>query len=129
MTVARGFFQNGQMPANFFRSNISWGLTEIGEGIAEIFTPHPIEPGANTGTLNSFTLDPNSADFTDFCKLYTDFVTITVRGLYPDATGALLDALNENLAFFSAHSRPEGAHRSPHLFDRRCYYSNSSRTS
>ena len=100
MTVARGFFQNGQMPANFFRSNISWGLTEIGEGIAEIFTPHPIEPGTNTGTLNSFTLDPNSADFTDFCKLYTDFVNITVRGLYPDATGALLDALNENLGFF-----------------------------
>jgi hypothetical protein len=101
MTVARGFFQNSRMPDDFFRSNISWGLDLIGNGIDTIFKPHPIEPGANNGTLNSYTLDPNSADFNNgSCKLYTDFVNITVRGLYPNAKGPLLAALNKNLDFF-----------------------------
>ncbi|KAF8200340.1 aromatic peroxygenase precursor [Pholiota molesta] len=73
MTVARGFFQNSRMP----------------------------DAGANNGTLNSYTLDPNSADFNNgSCKLYTDFVNITVRGLYPNAKGPLLAALNKNLDFF-----------------------------
>lgn len=100
MTVARGFFQNSRMPDGFFRSNTSWGLNLIGDGIDFIFKPHPIEPGANNGTLNSYTLDPNSADFSNFCKLYTDFVNITIRGLYPNAKGPLLTALNRNLDFF-----------------------------
>ncbi|KJA15661.1 hypothetical protein HYPSUDRAFT_48125 [Hypholoma sublateritium FD-334 SS-4] len=113
MTVARGFFQDGHMPDNFFRSNISWGLTEIGGGIDIIFTPHPIEPGANAGALDSYTLDPNSADFTDFCKLYTDFVNITVRGLYPNATGALLGALNQNLDFFFGPLQSRGCTQVP----------------
>ncbi|KAF8958590.1 hypothetical protein BDZ97DRAFT_1923628 [Flammula alnicola] len=100
MNVARGFFQNSRMPNGFFRSNVSWTLDLIDLG--PIFAPHPIEPGANNGTINSYTLDPNSADFsaTGFCKLYTDFVNITVRGLYPNAKGALLTALNKNLDFF-----------------------------
>ncbi|KJA24696.1 hypothetical protein HYPSUDRAFT_161601 [Hypholoma sublateritium FD-334 SS-4] len=113
MTVARGFFQDGRMPNDFFRSNISWGLDLIGEGIGFIFTPHPIEPGTNNGTLNSYTLDPNSADFSDFCKLYTDFVNVTVRGLYPNATGPLLNALNQNLDFFFGPLGDQGCTQVP----------------
>ncbi|KAF9479958.1 aromatic peroxygenase precursor [Pholiota conissans] len=100
MNVARGFFQNSRMPDGFFRSNTSWTRHMIGSGVADIFQAHPIAPGANNGTLNSYTVDPNSADFSDFCKLYTDFVNITVRGLYPNAKGPLLTALNKNLDFF-----------------------------
>lgn len=100
MNVARGFFQNSTFPPNFFRSNVSSGFAEIAAGIQQVFLKHPIAPGGNTGTVNSYTPNPNSADFTQFCKLYTDFVNITVRGLYPTATGDLLDALNTNLGFF-----------------------------
>lgn len=113
MTVARGFFQDGRMPDDFFRSNISWTLNLIGGEIGKIFSKHPIEPGANNGTLNSYTLDPNSADFSDFCKLYTDFVNITVRGLYPNATGTLLQALNQNLDFFFSPLQSHGCTQVP----------------
>ena len=100
MNVARGFFQDGRLPDDFFRSNISWTLNDIGGGIGEIFSKHPIQPGGNNGTVNSYTVNPNSANFSEFCKLYTDFVNITIHGLYPNATGPLLDALNRNLDFF-----------------------------
>ncbi|KIJ40725.1 hypothetical protein M422DRAFT_230090 [Sphaerobolus stellatus SS14] len=99
MDVARGFFQNMSMPAGFFRTNASAGLAAVAAGIGEVFAAHPIEPGANQGAINTFTLDPNSADFSDICKLYTDFVNITVKGLYPNPTGVLLNNLNTNLNF------------------------------
>ncbi|KAF5327639.1 hypothetical protein D9619_004137 [Psilocybe cf. subviscida] len=103
LDVARGFFQDGKMPNDFFRANFSTTLNKVGGGIQAVFTPHPVHPGTNNGTVNSYTLDPDSADFTDFCKFYTDFVTKTVRGLYPNAKGQLLTALNRNLNFlFSA---------------------------
>ncbi len=100
LTVARGFFQDGRMPSDFFRSNVSWTLGAIGNGVGAIFAAHPVPPGANNGTVNSYTVDPNSANLSDACKAYTDFVNIVVRGLYPDATGPLLQALNQNLDFF-----------------------------
>ncbi|KIM43689.1 hypothetical protein M413DRAFT_443597 [Hebeloma cylindrosporum] len=100
MNVARGFFQNSRFPDGFFRSNTSITLDVIGGGIDYIFSKHPVPPGSNNGTVNSYTPNPNSADFTQFCKLYTDFVNITIRGLYPNAKGALLTALNKNLEYF-----------------------------
>lgn len=100
LTVARGFFQDGRMPADFFRSNISWTLGAIGGGVEVIFEAHPVLPGANNGTINSYTVDPNSANLSNGCKAYTDFVDVIVRGLYPNATGPLLQALNQNLDFF-----------------------------
>lgn len=97
--VARGFFQNSEMPKDFFRANVSIDLNLVGEAIGVVFAPHPIEPGNNQG-VNNYVLDPNSADFSDFCKLYTDFVNNTVKGLYPHPTGVLRDALNANLGYF-----------------------------
>jgi len=100
MNVARGFFQNSRFPDGFFRSNTSISINIIGGGIDFLFSKHPVPPGANNGTVNSYTPNPNSADFTQFCKLYTDFVNNTIRGLYPNATGVLLEALNKNLDYF-----------------------------
>jgi unspecific peroxygenase len=99
MADARGFFQNSQFPADFYRSNASFGLSEVGAGIDRVFTPHPIQPGANNGVGN-YTLDPTSANFNQSCTLYTNFVNRTVRSLYPNPTGVLLNAVNANLDYF-----------------------------
>ena len=101
MTNARGFFQNSQMPDDFFRSNTSITLDVIGDGITIIFDAHPIQPGANQGVGN-YVLDPASANISELCLLYTNFVNQTVRSLYPSPRGVLRDALNANLDnFFS----------------------------
>lgn len=113
LDVARGFYQNGRMPAGFFRANVTTGLNNL--DIGSIFEAHPIEPGVNNGTVNSYTLDPDSADFSDFCKLYTDYVTKTVRGLYPNAKGQLLSALNKNLDFFFSSIKDQGCPQVPHF--------------
>ncbi|KAH9477879.1 Aromatic peroxygenase [Psilocybe cubensis] len=95
MTTARGFFQDSRMPDGFFRHNGSIGI----DGLGQVFNPHPIAPGRNVNGVNTYTLDPTSADFTDFCLLYTNFVNETVRNLYPNPTGILRQALNTNLGF------------------------------
>ncbi|CAA7264115.1 unnamed protein product, partial [Cyclocybe aegerita] len=96
MDAARGFFQHSRMPEGFFRANGTRGA----EGMDQVFLPHPIQPGGNVGEVNSYTLDPTSADFSTFCLLYENFVNITVKGLYPNPTGDLRKALNRNLDFF-----------------------------
>lgn len=101
MTAARGFFQNSEMPDDFFRARAAIGLNDIGGGIDIIFSQFPIQPGANQGVGN-YVLDPASANLSEFCLLYTNFVNQTVRSLYPSPTGILRDALNANLDnFFS----------------------------
>ncbi|KAF9484105.1 Cloroperoxidase [Pholiota conissans] len=110
MTVARGFFQDSRMPADFFRSNVSWTLEKIGPGVGAVFSAHPIPPGGNVNnTVNTYTPDPNAANFSNLCKLYTDFVNVTVRGLYSDAKGVLLEALNKNLDFLFDAIKGQGS--------------------
>jgi len=100
MDVARGFFQNMKFPDGFFRAKQPVGLDAIGEGIFAVFQVHPIQPGANQG-VNNYVLDPASANLSETCLLYTNFVNDTVKGkLYPNPTGVLLDALNANLDNF-----------------------------
>ncbi|KDR72024.1 hypothetical protein GALMADRAFT_74335 [Galerina marginata CBS 339.88] len=96
LTVARGFFQNSRMPDDFHRANGTRGT----EGIDLVAEAHPIEPGSNVGGVNNYVVDPTSADFSTFCLLYENFVNKTVKGLYPNPTGALRKALNTNLGFF-----------------------------
>lgn len=96
LDVARGFFQDGRMPDGFFRANGSKST----EGIDFVAAQHPIEPGRNVNGINSYVVDPTSADFSTFCLLYENFVNQTVKGLYPNPTGALRDALNANLDYF-----------------------------
>ncbi|KIJ36534.1 hypothetical protein M422DRAFT_261096 [Sphaerobolus stellatus SS14] len=97
---ARGFFQDGKMPDGFFRANESITIAIVGGLVEEIFLAHPIQPGANQGRINSYTVDPNDPGFTDQCKGYTDFVNITVKSLYPNPQGILKDTLNTNLDYF-----------------------------
>ncbi|PPQ99166.1 hypothetical protein CVT24_009257 [Panaeolus cyanescens] len=93
LDVARGFFQNSRMPDGFFRASSPRSV----EGIDIVFSSHPIEPGRNVGGVNNYVVDPTSADFNTFCLLYTNFVNQTIRGLYPNPTGVLRQALNFNL--------------------------------
>lgn len=96
MDVARSFFQKNQYPDDFHRAN----GPKSGNGIDQVFAAHPIQPGANNGTVNSYTPDPSSADFDTFCLLYYNFVNQTIKGLYPNPKGVLRDALNTNLNYF-----------------------------
>jgi hypothetical protein len=92
---AIGFFRDMKFPDGFFRAAQPMST----EGIDEVAAAHPIAPGGNNGTVNSYTPDPNSADFSTFCKLYVDFVNQTIKSLYPDPTGVLREGLNRNLNF------------------------------
>jgi len=107
ITNARGFFQNMEMPQDFFRANQSFGIDAIGQGIGIIFQAHPIQPGANQG-INNYVLNPASANLSEFCLLYTNFVNETVRSLYPAPTGVLLDALKGNLDNFYSGIKNQG---------------------
>jgi len=95
LTAALSFFRDMKFPDGFFRAAGPQGTS----GIEVVVTAHLVQPGANQGKINSYTPDPNSANFLTFCKLYVNFVNQTVKGLYPAPTGALKDALNRNLGF------------------------------
>ena len=102
MDDARRFFQNMTFPHDFHRAKQPFGINEIRQRVDIVFAAHPIQPGANQGGVNNYVLDPTSADLSNFCLFYTNFVNRTVRGLYPNPKGVLLDALNANLDnFFS----------------------------
>ncbi|KAL0571572.1 Aromatic peroxygenase [Marasmius crinis-equi] len=92
---AISFFRDMKYPSGFFRAPKPMSA----DGIDQVAAAHPIAPGANNGTVNSYTPDPTSADFSTFCLLYVNFVNQTVKGLYPNPTGVLKDALNRNLDF------------------------------
>ncbi len=94
--VARSFFQNMRMPEGFHRASKPSGA----EGIEAIFAAHPTQPGANVGGVNNYVPDPTSANVTDSCLRYKNFVNRDVRSVYPNPTGALRRVLNFNLKFF-----------------------------
>ncbi|TFK18279.1 Cloroperoxidase [Coprinopsis marcescibilis] len=96
MDAAEAFFKNMKFPRGFFRAS----KPSSSEGVDVIFGAHPILPGRNTGSVNSFTTDDSLGGILDFCKFYTEFVNTTVRGLYPNPTGTLRRNLNLNLDFF-----------------------------
>ncbi|KAF5335382.1 hypothetical protein D9611_011765 [Ephemerocybe angulata] len=89
------FFKDSKFPVDFWRPAAPSGA----EGIAEVFSAHPIAPGKNANGINSYTPDPTSADFSTFCLLYTNFVTRTVGGLYPNPKGVLKRNLIINLGY------------------------------
>lgn len=68
-------------------------------GIVQIFSAHPIPPGKNQGQVNTYTEDPTSGSFTNFCALYYNFLNITVKNLYPNPTGTLKRNLAINLRY------------------------------
>ncbi|KIJ30163.1 hypothetical protein M422DRAFT_187474 [Sphaerobolus stellatus SS14] len=102
---ATSFFRDMQFPDDFHRADGSQTADLVNNAATAIFSAHPMQPGGNNGTVNSYTFDPNSANFTEGCKLYTDFVNNVVVPLYPTPQGALKVNLNANLGFlFSTFS-------------------------
>ncbi|KAF6755033.1 hypothetical protein DFP72DRAFT_898260 [Ephemerocybe angulata] len=95
MANATLFFKDSKFPVDFWRPAAPSGA----DGIAEVFSAHPIAPGKNMNGINSYTPDPTSADFSTFCLLYTNFVTRTVGGLYPNPKGVLKRNLIINLGY------------------------------
>jgi len=93
LTVARGFFENSQMPVGFFRRDGPFGLNEVVIDFNDIFEVHPVEAGRNHG-VNNYTAEPTGSSI---CDIYTEFVNTTVQQLYPDPQGALRTALKVNL--------------------------------
>ncbi|KAJ3509945.1 heme-thiolate peroxidase [Coprinellus aureogranulatus] len=96
MTNATLFFRDSKFPKDFWRAPEPLGPI----GIIDIFLAYPIAAGRNVNGTNTFTPDPDSADFNSFCKLYTDFVNKTVKSLYPNPTGILRRNLIINLRYF-----------------------------
>jgi hypothetical protein len=96
MTNATLFFRDSKFPNDFWRPPAPTG----GTGALEIFSAYPIAAGRNIDGVNTFTPDPTSADFSNICLLYTNFVNRTVKGLYPDPKGVLRRNLIINLGYF-----------------------------
>ncbi|KAJ3519596.1 heme-thiolate peroxidase [Coprinellus aureogranulatus] len=88
--------RDSKFPKDFWRAPEPLGPI----GIIDIFLAYPIAAGRNVNGTNTFTPDPDSADFNSFCKLYTDFVNKTVKSLYPSPTGILRRNLIINLRYF-----------------------------
>ncbi|KDR71465.1 hypothetical protein GALMADRAFT_74948 [Galerina marginata CBS 339.88] len=105
LKVARGFFQESRFPDGFFRASGPRGT----EGIEVVAAAHPLQPGRNVGRVNNYVLDPTSADFSNLCLLYENFVNQTIKGLYPNPTGILREALNINLDYFFQGLNEAGA--------------------
>ncbi|KAF7972385.1 hypothetical protein HWV62_18102 [Athelia sp. TMB] len=97
---ARGFFEATQFPAGFHRRNGSFGIQDLAADINALAAAHPIAPGHNEGAGN-YVLDPEDPGF-------SSGVNVTTRGLYPNATGALRKALQQNAATFYQAVAAEG---------------------
>jgi len=95
LDAAISFFRDMKFPQGFFRAPKPMGA----DGIEVVAAAHPIAAGANNGTVNSYTLDPTSGDFNNFCAVYANFVNQTIKGLYPSPKGVLKESLNRNLNF------------------------------
>ncbi|KAF6744141.1 aromatic peroxygenase precursor [Ephemerocybe angulata] len=93
--LATLFFKDNRFPKDFWRAP----KPSSANGIVQVFTAHPIAPGRNAGKVNSYTVDPNSGSFTNFCALYYNFVNQTVKTLYPNPTGILQRNLAINLGY------------------------------
>lgn len=96
---ARSFFEDMRMPDDFHRAPRPLAA----EGTDYIVNLHPFSPGYNKDGVNSFTLDPESASWTNDpmgCKLYKWYVEQVVVPAYPEPKGVLKRNLNLNLQYY-----------------------------
>lgn len=77
-TVARGFFENTQFPAQFHRRNGSFGLEALGPDIHALSNAHPINPGHNEGAGN-YVLDPEDPGFSGGVSVYPYSYMMSIR--------------------------------------------------
>ncbi|KIJ38592.1 hypothetical protein M422DRAFT_258700 [Sphaerobolus stellatus SS14] len=105
---ALGFLRDMHMPNNLHHNDDSKTGQMVSNALSTIFAVHPVQPGVNNGTINSYTMNPTLATFNDRCKLYTNSINIMVCNLYPNPTGILRENLNANLDFFFRSFEVEG---------------------
>jgi unspecific peroxygenase len=96
LAAAESFFVQERFPADFHRKPSPGGV----EGFEYLAVRANVLPGRNTGTVNSYTVDPTSASFSTPCLLYQNFVLKIVKPLYPNPKGVLKYALNTHLKHF-----------------------------
>ncbi|EJD35888.1 heme-thiolate peroxidase [Auricularia subglabra TFB-10046 SS5] len=110
LEVMRGFFRDHRMPKDFHRREGAFGLGDVGNASDVLLDMHPIEPGFNNGTVDSYAADPDffgADEGNTSCALYRKFVNTTLA-LYPNPRGPLRKALNVNLDnFYTTASRDE----------------------
>ncbi|EJD38504.1 heme-thiolate peroxidase [Auricularia subglabra TFB-10046 SS5] len=99
--VMRGFFEDARMPPGFVRREGAFGLGAVGDASDLVRALHPVRPGFNNGTTDSYVEDKDfmGGETSSRCALYRKFVNTTVE-LYPNPAGQLRDALNVNLKNF-----------------------------
>ncbi|KAJ3510047.1 heme-thiolate peroxidase [Coprinellus aureogranulatus] len=104
ITNASLFFKDGKFPNDFHRSAVPVSP----HGVSDMYDVHPIEPGRNVDGINTYTVDPTSANFNTPCQLYSDFVNKTIRSLYPNPKGVLRRNLIINLQFWYEAVKVDG---------------------
>ncbi|EKM77086.1 hypothetical protein AGABI1DRAFT_115479 [Agaricus bisporus var. burnettii JB137-S8] len=101
---ARSFFEAARFPDDFHRP--ARPMTADNEEV--VLAAHPIEPGGNINGVNTYTVDPNSPRLPDKCSIYEHHVNYTLRTLYPNPTGNLLDAIRANVHYFYTSVQERG---------------------
>ncbi|KAH7103082.1 heme-thiolate peroxidase [Auriculariales sp. MPI-PUGE-AT-0066] len=94
----RSFFLQHKFPAGFHRRGSPF--TAGGTILNTIMAAHPVNPGMNTGTVNSYTpIDFLAGESSINCAIYKKVVNKTLA-LYPNPTDPLRTALAGNLHNF-----------------------------
>ncbi|KAF7777913.1 hypothetical protein Agabi119p4_3985 [Agaricus bisporus var. burnettii] len=93
---ARSFFEAARFPDDFHRA----ARPMSADNEAVVHAIHPIEPGANIAGVNTYTVDRNAPRLDDKCGIFEYHVNHTLRTLYPNPTGNLLDAIRANIHYF-----------------------------
>lgn len=96
LDVARSFFEAARFPDDFHRA----ARPMSADNEAVVLTAHPVEPGRNVNGVNTYTVDASTGTLPDKCSTYEGHVNYTLRALYPNPTGDLLDAIRANVHYF-----------------------------
>ncbi|KAH6897713.1 Chloroperoxidase [Coprinopsis sp. MPI-PUGE-AT-0042] len=114
MVTAERFFEDMQFPDDFHRA--SEPLKGKGNELAD--RKPGIAPGRNQGRVDSFVMDASMGNAGSFgvCRWYERFVNVTIRGLYPNATGLLKSNLEVNLQYVYQSLPLSGGVTCPQIF-------------
>ncbi|KAF7760371.1 hypothetical protein Agabi119p4_11047 [Agaricus bisporus var. burnettii] len=101
---ARIFFEAARYPDDFHRA--ARPMSADNEAI--VLPIHPLEPGTNIAGVNTYTVDRNAPRLDDKCSIFEYHVNHTLRMLYPNPTGNLLDAIRANIHYFYTSVQARG---------------------
>ncbi|EKM83297.1 hypothetical protein AGABI1DRAFT_111729 [Agaricus bisporus var. burnettii JB137-S8] len=101
---ARSFFEAARYPDDFHRA----ARPMSADNEAVVHAIHPLEPGANVAGVNTYTVDRNAPRLDDKCGIFEYHVNTTLRTLYPNPRGNLLDAIRANIHYFYTSVQARG---------------------